>query len=68
MGARKLSGLLHELLKPTPGELTSVYYSQLLGSLFGWWQSQIEQVKHWPNPPYHLRAMILPEVAVLLDL
>jgi hypothetical protein len=27
MGARKLSGLLHELLKPTPGELTFVYYS-----------------------------------------
>jgi hypothetical protein len=37
MGARKLSGLLHELLKPTPGELTFVYYSMLLGSLFGWW-------------------------------
>jgi hypothetical protein len=67
MDARKLSGLLHKLLKPTPGELTFVYHSQLLGSLFGWWQSRIKQVKHRLAPPYHLHAAILPEVAVLLD-
>jgi hypothetical protein len=40
----------------------------LLGSLFGWWQSRIEQVKHWPDPSHHLRAAILSEVTVLLDL
>jgi hypothetical protein len=32
MGARKLSGLLHELLKPTSGELALIYYSKLLYS------------------------------------
>jgi hypothetical protein len=68
MGARKLSRLLHELLKPTPGKLTFIYYSYLLGSLFGWWHSQIEQVEHRPDPPHHLCAAILLEVAVLVDL
>jgi hypothetical protein len=39
-----------------------------MGSLFSWWQSRIEQVEHRPDPPHHLCAAILPEVAVLLDL
>jgi hypothetical protein len=68
MGARKLSALLHELLKPTPRKLTFVYYSQLRGSLFGWRHSWIDQVKHWPDPPHHLCAVILPEVTVFLQL
>jgi hypothetical protein len=68
MGAHKLFGLLHDPLKITPGELAFVDYSKLLGSLFSWWQSRIVQVKHQPDPLHHLRAAILPEVVVLLDL
>jgi hypothetical protein len=68
MGARKLSGLLHELLKPTPSELSLVYHSELLYPRLGQRQSWIEKVEHWPDRPHHLCAAILPEVVILLQL
>jgi hypothetical protein len=68
MGARKFSGLLHELLQPIPGKLTLVYHSTLLYLRLFWRQSWIEQVEHWPDPLHHLRAAILPEVVILLQL
>jgi hypothetical protein len=48
--------------------LTLVYYSSLLNPRLFWQQSWIEQVEHWPDPPHHLRAAILSEVAILLQL
>jgi hypothetical protein len=68
MGARKFPSLLHELLQPIPGKLTRVYHSSLRYPRLFWWQSWIEQVEHWPDPPHHLHAAILPEVTILLQL